>query len=441
MEAVYYAARANLRRLLQLHPSWTRAQLAQATGMSPGWVSKWKHRLSRAPGDDEQMLSARSRAPHHPPPRLDPQVVERVLEIRDEPPEGLGRTPGPKAILYYLPRDESLQQAGLRLPRSTRTIHRLLREHGRIALRLPHAPDPCERPQPMQHWQLDFKDASSVPADPEGKQQHVVETLNIIDMGTSVLIASHVRDDFSAATALQAVASTFQAQGLPGSITLDRDPRWVGAAQGSDFPAALIRFCHCLGVAVVVCDPQHPQQNGFVERYHRSYGQECLDRHRPTTLEQVRQVTETFVEHYNWQRPHQGLACGNQPPRVAFPTLPTLGKVPEVVNADAWLAQVDGEHLVRLVNRQGCVKVDLRTYYVSSKLAGRPVTLRINAAEQCLQVVYPPLKRPLLPLKGLSQRSFSYGEYVALMQREASTQQRLLALRKWRTRPSAGSSP
>jgi hypothetical protein len=34
MEAVYYAARANLRRLMILHPHWTRAQLAHATGMS-----------------------------------------------------------------------------------------------------------------------------------------------------------------------------------------------------------------------------------------------------------------------------------------------------------------------------------------------------------------------------------------------------------------------
>ena len=45
MEAVYYAARGNLRRLLQVHPTWTRAQLAPATGMSLGWVDKWKKRL------------------------------------------------------------------------------------------------------------------------------------------------------------------------------------------------------------------------------------------------------------------------------------------------------------------------------------------------------------------------------------------------------------
>jgi hypothetical protein len=34
MEAVYYAARANLRRLMGLHPQWTQQQYAQAVG----WV-------------------------------------------------------------------------------------------------------------------------------------------------------------------------------------------------------------------------------------------------------------------------------------------------------------------------------------------------------------------------------------------------------------------
>ena len=96
MEAVYYAARANLRRLMILHPNWTRSQLAQATGMSRSWVDKWKQRLVSAPLDDEQVLQGLSRAPHHPSPRLDPQVIDRLLEIRDDPPEGLGRTPGGK---------------------------------------------------------------------------------------------------------------------------------------------------------------------------------------------------------------------------------------------------------------------------------------------------------------------------------------------------------
>ncbi len=146
MEAVDYAARANVQRLLRQHPNWTRPQLAQATGMSVSWVDTWKKRLLNAPKDDEQVLCGLSRAPHHPRPRLEQQVVDRVLEIRDDPPEGLGRIPGPKAILSYLGRDESLKEMRVRRPQSTRTIHRLLRENGRIASRLP---------------QLDFADRAS----------------------------------------------------------------------------------------------------------------------------------------------------------------------------------------------------------------------------------------------------------------------------------------
>src|SRR6266516_936174 len=72
--------------------------------------------------------------------------------------------------------------------------------------------------------------------------------------------------------------------------------------------------------------------------------------------------------------------------------------------------------------------------YISSKLAGQKVTLSIQAKEQKLQVVYPPEYRRSLPLKGLHQRALPYQQYLALMQREASTQQRLLALGRWKGR-------
>jgi len=45
----------------------------------------------------------------------------------------------------------------------------------------------------MTAWQADFKDVSSVGAEPEGKRQHVVETLNLVDSGTSVLLDAQVR--------------------------------------------------------------------------------------------------------------------------------------------------------------------------------------------------------------------------------------------------------
>jgi transposase InsO family protein len=303
MEAVYYAARANLRRLLTHDPTWTRQQYAQAVGMSLGWVKKWSKRLREAPPEDEAVLQGQSRARKHPSERISQRVVERILELRDQPPEGLGRTPGPKAVLYYLPRDAELAASGERLPRSSRTIYRLLREAGRIRQPLPHLGEPMERPAPMSQWQLDFKDASTVPAERDGKRQHVVEVLNTVDQGTSILVEAQVRTDFNAETTLQEIASLLRTHGLPQQVTFDRDVRFVSSPQGSDYPSALVRFCHCLGVAVHICDPHQPQQNGFVERYHRSYQEECLARQRPATLEEVRAVTAQFQQHYNFERP------------------------------------------------------------------------------------------------------------------------------------------
>src|SRR6266568_1515754 len=127
----YYATRANLLYLCQQHPHWSHAQLAAALGASHSWV-------------------------------------EQILAIRDQPPEGLRRVPGPEAIHYYLERDPMLEFFQLSVP-SCKTIYRILKAHDRIAERGQPLHQPRERPAPMTCWQLDFKDVSSVAADPEGK--------------------------------------------------------------------------------------------------------------------------------------------------------------------------------------------------------------------------------------------------------------------------------
>jgi hypothetical protein len=116
----------------------------------------------------------------------------------------------------------------------------------------------------MSRWQLDFKDVTTVPPEVDGKRQHVVEVLNVIDEGTSVLVEAAVSATFHAETTLEAIADLFMRQGLPRVIRLDRDGRFLGSPSGSDFPSALVRFCECLGVGVLLCDPHHPQQNDLV---------------------------------------------------------------------------------------------------------------------------------------------------------------------------------
>ncbi len=196
-----------------------------------------------------------------------------------------------------------------------------------------------------------------------------------------------------------------------------------------------------MGIEVQICDPHHPQQNGFIERSHRTYHQECLTPDHPANLEQAQAVTAAFVEHYNFQRPHQGLSCGNRPPRSAFPILPTLPALPATVDPDGWLASLDGLHLERKVDRNGKVSIDLKRYYISVRLAGRRVSLQLDGTQRCIQVFLEEQHISSLPLRGLVGRSLSFEQFLVHMLHQARAQARLRSLQERRYRTAAFASP
>jgi Integrase core domain len=203
---------------------------------------------------------------------------------------------------------------------------------------------------------MDFKDVSSVSPEqsPQSKRQHVIEVCNFVDAGTSIALFAQAREDFHEQTAMEAVIIFLQTYGRPRQITFDRDPRWVGGNAGRDFPSPLRRLLLCLEIEPNICPPHRPDKNAYVERYHRTYGQECLQRHQKASLQEVREVTDTFLQHYNYERPHQGRACGNVPPRVAFPRRPSLPALPEWVDPDRWLTILNHQAYLRRVGRDGC---------------------------------------------------------------------------------------
>ena len=423
-EADLIAKRAALRWLAKLHPEWTHQDLADALDLSRPWVSKWLQRLRQADPDDVMALHSRSCARHSPPASIasQPTVVRRILEIRVEPPENLRRIPGPEAILYYLHHDPALQRAGVRLPRSQTTIWKILRRAGCIDKDRRRKPKPLELRQPGEEVQFDLKDASSVPADPEGKRQHVVEIANFVDAGTSIWLHREVRSDFDAEALFEVVAQFFCQHGLPGMLTFDNDPRLVGSPSGRDFPSALVRFLWSVGVVPNVIPPHRPDLNAYVERFHRSLGQECLHVHRPGTLSQVAALTEAFLTHYNDQRPNQARSCGNQPPRVACPAFPTLPRIPETVEPDRWLVRMDKCAFARTIRAGGDLTINHQDYYVSRSLAGRRVTCWVNAAEKSFDIWQPGGLIKSVPIKGLHGQSLPFQDYVALMKREARSE-------------------
>lgn len=427
MEEQYVVDRSKLREVWLDHPEWSKQKLAEQVGRSKSWVKKWLKRIRSCPLEDPQVLQSQSRARKRPPPVWSERVVQQILAIRDDPPEKLGRTPGPLAILYYLAQDPTLRQAGIAVPRSTRTIWKILHRYHRILRPTAQQPEPEERPEPGVEWGMDFHDVSCVAADPEGKQQHVVEILNVVDHGSSAVVASQPASDYTAETALRTLAGVLLEQGCPDRIRLDRDTRWVGSWTAKDFPSPLLRFLQCLGIDPKVCPPHEPQKNPFVERYHRNYKYECQYREQPQDLESTIATNEPYVHFYNFERPNQAITCGNQPPLVKFPDPPPLSPVPETIDPDRWLLLQTGKTYTRRLDHHGCFQLGSQSYYVQQKLKHRAILIWVDGRQRELDIFVDHQVIKKIPIKGLQNRLMNFPEYLELMCQEAiSTWRRIL---------------
>ena len=69
--------------------------------------------------------------------------------------------------------------------------------------------------------------------------------------------------------------------------------------------------------------PKHPQTLGKIERFWGTLWRECLERAVFLDLEDARRRIGLFIDHYNFQRPHQGLD-GLTPADRFFQAAPTV---------------------------------------------------------------------------------------------------------------------
>ena len=122
------------------------------------------------------------------------------------------------------------------------------------------------------------------------------------------------------------------------------------------------------------------ESNAYVERFHRSLGQECLQIHRPATSSEVSAFTEAYFSHYNSERPNQARSCGNHPPRVAYPVFPTLPTVPQTVDPDGWLLHLQQRAFARTIRVDGKITINHHDYYVGRGLVGQRVTCWVKVA-------------------------------------------------------------
>ncbi len=132
-------------------------------------------------------------------------------------------------------------------------------------------------------------------------------------------------------------------------------------------------------------------------------------------------MTTTFKQHYNYERPHQGLSCGNQPPRVAFPLLPVRPPVPATVDSDRWISVLDGKQYVRKVQQDTSVTVGTGRYYVTQALRGQEVVLQIDASDRTLVIIHEGKEVKRVPIQGTGRGRMPFAAFVEHLCGEART--------------------
>jgi putative transposase len=169
---------------------------------------------------------------------------------------------------------------------------------------------PLVAPQALNEvWALDFMSDALY----GGRK---LRTLNVIDEGNREALAIEVAISIPSVRVIRVLEELIAVHGKPVAFRLDNGPELTSEL--------FLAWCQERDIELRYIQPGKPDQNAFIERFNRSYRQDVLDAYVFGTIEEVRAVTEEWLEDYNDERPHDSL--GGSPPRLFMPRLQTPGE-------------------------------------------------------------------------------------------------------------------
>ena len=325
--------------------------------------------IKRYGASGEDGLRDRSRAPHHHPNATTGAVSARIIEAKRA-----HLTWGPKKIVAWLWHQEpdspwpSPSTAGEILDRAGLVQHRRRRRRA-ASWGEPFA----HATQPNDVWAIDlkgwFRTGDGMRVDPLTAQDALSRYL-LVCHGLSRPIGPEVK---------HVLERAFREYGLPRVIRTDNGPPFASVGLGSLTPLSV--WWVKLGIVPERIEPGHPEQNGRLERLHRTLKAETAAPPRANRSGQ-RRAFDGFRHDYNVERPHEAL--GQRPPVRLY--TPSLRPYPSRVTSPEYGAEVT----VRRVRHNGAIKWNGGHLYVSESLAGEPVGL-VQRTEHAWELRFGPL--------------------------------------------------
>ena len=165
--------------------------------------------------------------------------------------------------------------------------------------RLPsREPNPLVQPEAAnQSWSLDFMSDSL-------SSGRAFRTLNIIDDFNREVLWIEIDTSLPAERVIRTLDMIASWRGYPKQIRMDNGPELISQK--------MARWADDHSVELAFIQPGKPSQNAYVERFNRTFREAVLDAYLFTTLHEVRDITEEWIEEYNAIRPHEAL--GNLSP-------------------------------------------------------------------------------------------------------------------------------
>lgn len=331
-------------RLLLLD-TWRRSGLpakdfAGLTGLSKHTLYSWKQKFEElGPGglvDRPRGMPRGSRVP---------DLTKRtILMMKEANPD------------WGCERISDMLLRGPALPASPTTVSRILREAGYEVVEQPTNPHPdkvrsFERPTSNNLWQTDLFTFVLK------RQNRRVYLVAFMDDHSRFIVGFGLHASQSTALVLEVLRAGIASYNSPSEILTDNGTQYVTWRGKSAFTKELEKR----GIKQIVARPRHPETLGKIERFWGSLWRECLGTAVFLDMEDARRRIGQFIDHYNFQRPHQGID-GLVPADRFF------GAAPEVLKT---LRQRVAENALELA-KNGLPK---NPFYVTGQMGGKNFSL------------------------------------------------------------------
>lgn len=217
----------------------------------------------------------------------DDSLVEQKLQelAEKKPTRGLGH-------YYGLIRNEGIIWNHKRVGRVYKKLKLNLRRKRKRRL-------PARVKQPLvstlkinQTWSMDFMHDSL-------ETGRKVKVLNIIDDYNREVLSIHVGSSITGERVKGVLQEIIDWRGKPEQIRVDNGPEFISAA--------FVGFCEKESIQIKYIQPGKPVQNAFIERFNRTFREDILDAYIFKDINQLKEITEEWVEDYNENYPHQSL--------------------------------------------------------------------------------------------------------------------------------------